>query len=65
MPPIFKALASITVWILFINGCLGIVLSGVARLTTGETLGAPIAWGVAVVSLIAAVVAMKLRQMLE
>jgi len=65
MPPIFKALATISVWILFVNGCLGIVLSGIARLTLGETLGAPIAWGVAVVSLIAAVVAMKLRQMLE
>ena len=65
MPPIFKALATITAWILFVNGCLGIVLSGVARLTGEAGLGAPIAWGVAVISLIAAVGAMKLRQMME
>jgi hypothetical protein len=65
MPPIFKALASITVWILFINGCLGIVLPGIARLTTGETYGSLLAWAIGVTSLILAVVAMKLRQMLE
>ncbi len=65
MPPIFKALAAITAWTLFILGCIGIVGSGTARLIIGETLSAPIAWGVAVVSLIAAVGAMKLRQMLE
>ena len=59
MPPIFKALATIAAWVLFINDCLGIVLSGVARLTAGETLGAPVAWGIAVISLLAAVVAMK------
>ena len=65
MPPIFKALASITAWILFVNGCLGLVLSGVARLGGEAGLAPPLAWGVAIVSLIAAVVAMKLRQMLE
>jgi hypothetical protein len=65
MPSIFKSLATITAWILFINGCLGIVLSGVARLTGETGLGAPIAWAVAVISLIASVGAMKLRQMME
>ena len=65
MPPIFKALSTITAWILFINGCLGIVLSGIVRITTGEQIGAPIAWGVAIISLIGAVVAMKLRQTIE
>jgi hypothetical protein len=64
MPTYFKALATIAAWILFINGCLGIVLSGFARLTGDAGLGAPIAWGVAVISLIASVGAMKLRQML-
>lgn len=65
MPPIFKALATITAWILFINGCLGIILSGVARITGDAGLGAPMAWGVAVISLIASVGAMKLRHMME
>lgn len=65
MPPIFKALSTITAWILFINGCLGIVISGIVRIITGESLGTPIAWGAAVVSLIGAVVAMKLGQTME
>ena len=65
MPPIFKALATIAAWILFVNGCLGILLPGIARLTGEAGLGAPIAWGVGVISLIASVGAMKLRQTLE
>ena len=65
MPPIFKALASITVWILFINGCVGIIGSAVSRLIMGEAPGPMIAWVIATTSLILAVVAMKLRQMLE
>jgi hypothetical protein len=65
MPPIFKALASITAWILFIMGCLGIVLMGVARITKGDTPDVPIVWGLAVFSLLAGVVAMKLRHTLE
>ena len=65
MPSIFKALATVTAWILFVNGCLGIVLFGVARLTGETGLGAPIAWGVAVISLTASVGAMKLRQTIE
>jgi len=65
MPPIFKSLASITAWILFISGCLGIVLTITARITKGDTLEVPIVWGIAVVSLIAAVVAMKLRHTME
>jgi hypothetical protein len=43
MPRIFKALATIAAWILFVNGCLGIVLPGIARLTGETGLGAPIA----------------------
>jgi hypothetical protein len=65
MPPIFKALASITVWILFINGCLGLVLSAIARLAGREALGALFAWAISITSLILAVAAMKLRKMLE
>jgi hypothetical protein len=65
MPHVFKPLATITAWILFINGCLGMIGSAVARLAGEAGLAPPIAWGVAVISLIAAVAAMKLRQMLE
>jgi hypothetical protein len=65
MPSIFKALASISASILFISGCLGIVLAVVARITKGDATDVPIVWGIAVVSLIAAVVAMKLRHMME
>lgn len=65
MPQIFKALATITAWVLFVNGCLGMIGSAAARLAGNLGLGPPLAWGVAVVSLIGAVVAMKLRQTLE
>jgi Co/Zn/Cd efflux system component len=65
MPPIFKALASITVWVLFINGCLGIVLSAVSRLVGENPIGALCAWVIGIASLILAVCAMKLRKMLE
>ena len=65
MPPIFRALASITVWILFINGCLGLVLSAVSRLSGEEPAGPLTAWAIGVTSLILSVVAMKLRKGLE
>ena len=67
MPPIFKALATIAAWILFISGCLGVVLPAVARLIGGEAVALPslIAWVIGITSLILSVVAMKLRQMLE
>jgi hypothetical protein len=65
MPPIFKALASITAWILFINGCLAMIFSGVDRLVGGPPMGALAAWAVAVTSLALAVVAMRLRKGLE
>jgi len=65
MPPVFKTLASITVWILFINGCIAIIASPIVRIATGEVLGPMAAWAIGVTSLILAVVAMKLRQTLE
>jgi hypothetical protein len=65
MPEIFKALATVSVWILFINGCVAFVLSGVDRLAGGEPMGALAAWAVSIVSLALAVVCMKLRKMLE
>jgi len=68
MPPIFKALATIAVWILFIGGCVWIV-GGFAAL-----MGAPGPPGTAPVPfrfaggggfLVLSVVVMKLRQKME
>ena len=77
MPPIFKALSSITVWVLFIVGWLG-VLAGVAGaigISTGLFLvpsaGATVltvivaAFGVGVACFILSAYAIKLRQMLK
>jgi len=72
MPSIFKALASITVWILFILGCLGLLLGNIGAAMGGAFFGAEpppmemyVANGLCITSLILAVCAMKLRQMLE
>ena len=70
MPPIFKALISITVWILFVKGCLGI-LAGTITISMASMAGAtpPLAGvaecGVGIVALILAAVAAKIRQMVE
>lgn len=63
MPPIFKALASITVWILFINGCAGLLHWLIQHIVSGGACIFLLGMGVA--SLFLSVVAMKLRQMLE
>ena len=65
MPPIFKALASITVWILFISGCVATVAAPISRIVIGEVFGALTAWAIGVACMILSVVAMKLRKMLE
>lgn len=63
MPPVFKALASITVWILFIVGCLVILTAlPLPYLDFGGN------WqrlAVGIASLVLAVVTMKLRKTLE
>ena len=66
MPPIFKALATITVWILFVYGCIGVLFccGGIAHRVGGTPLIIG-SWIASVLSLILAVVAMKLRKMLE
>ena len=72
MPPIFKALASITAWILFIFGFLAL-LAGFLRIIGASTgFSAPpempimsVYFGYGVGSLVLSVVVMKLRQMLE
>lgn len=66
MPSIFKALATITVWILFVYGCVGVlfVCGGIAHRVGGTPLIIG-AWVASILSLILAVVAMKLRQTLK
>jgi hypothetical protein len=65
MPLIFKSLASIVVWILFVCGCIGTVAPAIARIFMGETFGSLVAWAIGVACLILSVCAMKLRKMLE
>jgi hypothetical protein len=65
MPPIFKALASIVVWILFISGCIATIMSPITRIVMGEVFTSLVAWAIGVACLILSVCAMKLRQMLE
>ena len=72
MPPIFKTLASIVAWILFVFGCIAL-LGGLLRaigmgldllpVSPRPILGAYFSGGI--VSLIPSVVAMKLRQSME
>ena len=70
MPPIFKALASITAWILFIWGCVTILSTTVCYYVNIGIMNPPtlthyMGWGAGTAQLILAVCAMKLRQMLE
>lgn len=66
MPSVFKTLANIAVWVLFVNGLLGIVLSAVARLTNyGPAMGAVAAWAVGTGSLFLSVAAIGVRSKLE
>ena len=69
MPPIFKALASITAWILFVWGCVTI-LSATVGYYVGVGLHSPTpavlaSWGVGTAELVLAVVVMRLRQKME
>ena len=68
MPPIFKALATIAVWILFIGGCLAVLGGFAGVIGVPASAGAtPVAFrlGAGMAGLVLAVVCMKLRQMLE
>jgi hypothetical protein len=69
MPHVFKTLTSISVWVLFIHGLLAIVWGGADMLIfTGGwqlTTLAAISCSIGTVNLILAVVAAKLRQMME
>ena len=73
MPPVFKALATVVAWILFVFGCLAL-LAGFGRIV-GLVLGLASVppsvnlmagyFGIGIISLILSVVAMRLRQKLE
>ena len=73
MPSIFKALATISAWVLFVFGLLGLVGTFVMAVVGGKVfmpgVEPPLQFfmgeGLGGVSLILAVCAMKLRQMLE
>ena len=70
MPPIFKALASITVWVLFIWGVVTILSTTVSYyvyigIGNPPTITVYMGWGVGSAQLILAVCAIKLRHMLE
>lgn len=72
MPSIFKALASITVWILFIFGFLAllggfvrIIAAGAGVSATPELSTMTAYFGYGVGGLVLSVVVMNLRQMLE
>ena len=67
MPRIFKALATITAWFLFIWGLILAVIDGLVFPIVGKVTmtEAYIATGLGIASLILSVVAMKLRQKME
>ncbi len=69
MPNIFKALASITAWILFIGGCFSLVIATITWATKTDILEADTAitinYLVIVVWFVAGVVVMRLRQKME
>ena len=70
MPPVFRTLASITVWILFVVGCITLVMTTLNWLVLVGFIGIPspaafAGWALGAVQLILSVVAARLRQMLE
>ncbi len=70
MPSIFKALASITAWILFVSGCLALISRAVVWLTvigfTGpDTSQLAMDFFVVIALFVASVVVMILRQKME
>ena len=69
MPNIFKALASISVWVLFIVGCSWIINTFVSWAAGGfgeeDWLASVAAEAIGITALILSVVAMKLRKNLE
>ena len=72
MPPIFKALASISAWTLFICGWLMLLGTTIGMGTRGDLfsdevlkIGDAIAFALAAVGIVLSVVVMRLRQKME
>lgn len=69
MPPIFKALATISAWILFVGGCINIIITlvtlPIGGVTEREWMHTAAFLGVAVISIALSTVVMKLRKELE
>ena len=68
--PIFKALASIVAWLLFIFGCLGLISRAIVWLTVTGFAGTDTSqlttdFVALAVFLVASVVVMRLRQKME
>jgi len=70
MPPIFKALATITAWILFISACITMFMTTLNWAVLVGFIGRPgpdgwAGWGLAAATFVLAVVVMRLRQKME
>ena len=67
MQRIFKGIATITIWFLFILGLVLVVLDGIVFPIIGKNTitDAYFATGLGIASLILSIVAMKIRQKLE
>ena len=69
MPPIFKTLATISAWILFLGGCLGTVATVLSWLIKVGFIAIPpveimVAFLTATAALVSGVVIMRLRQVM-
>lgn len=70
MPQSLKALASIAVWLLFIDGCIFAIIPTIGYFVQIGFLDKPdplmfVSWGLATAQIFLSVVATKLRQMME
>ena len=69
MSPIFKALATTSAWILFVAGCVNFIITlvtlPIGGVTAQEWIHTAAFLLIATISVMFAVVAMKLRQMME
>ena len=70
MPPVFKTLASLTVWLLFIDAWIFAIIPTVNYFVKVGFWGTPdplffVSWGLATVQIFLSVVVARLRQMME
>jgi len=70
MPHVFKALATISAWILFISACITMFMTTLNWAVLVGFIGRPgpdawMGWGLSAVTFVLAVVVMRLRQKME